>query len=187
MRCDKLRVWFAPEDKQGGQKLIEQIDRAIQVNDRLLLVLSEHSLNSEWVQTEIRKARHAELREKRQKLFPIRLVSLDRIRDWNCFDADTGKDFSLSNSAKTTSPTSRTGKTTTPSSPPSPTCSAICWRLRRRVWSSHQTHPKWCCGGSRDARSNLRRSFWPKALFRSRRERATLAPRIPPSSHRRVT
>ena len=60
MRGEKLRVWFAPEDMQGGQKLIEPIDRAIQVNDRLLLVLAEHSLNSEWVQTEIRKARQAE-------------------------------------------------------------------------------------------------------------------------------
>ncbi len=48
MRGEKLRVWFAPEDMQGGKKLIEQIDRAIQVNDRLLLVLSEHSMNSEW-------------------------------------------------------------------------------------------------------------------------------------------
>src|SRR5439155_16063234 len=89
MRGEKLRVWFAPEDMQGGKKLIEQIDRAIQVNDRVLLVLSEHSMNSEWVQTEIRKARQAELREQRQKLFPIRLVSLDGIRAWSCFDADT--------------------------------------------------------------------------------------------------
>ena len=61
MRGEKLRVWFAPEDMQGGQKLIEQIDRAIQVNDLLLLLLSEHSRNSEWVKTEIRKARQAEL------------------------------------------------------------------------------------------------------------------------------
>ena len=95
MRGEKLRVWFAPEDMQGGQKLIEQIDRAIQVNDRLLLVLSEQSMNSEWVKTEIRKARQAELREQRQKLFPIRLVSIDRIRAWSCFDADTGKDLAV--------------------------------------------------------------------------------------------
>ena len=95
LRGEKLRVWFAPEDMPGGQKLIEQIDWAIQVNDRLLLVLSEHSMNSEWVQTELRKARQAELREQRQKLFPIRLVSLDRIRDWSCFDADTGKDLAV--------------------------------------------------------------------------------------------
>ena len=95
MRGEKLRVWFAPEHMQGGKKLIEQIDRAIQVNDRLLLVLSEHSMNSEWVKTEIRRARRAELREQRQKLFPIRLVSIDRIRDWSCFDADTGKDLAV--------------------------------------------------------------------------------------------
>ena len=88
---DKLRGWFAPEDMQASQKLIEQIDRAIQVNDRLLLVLSEYSMNSEWVQTEIRKARQAELREQRQKLFPIRLVSIDRIQERSCFDADTGQ------------------------------------------------------------------------------------------------
>lgn len=31
----------------------------------------------------------------RQKLFPIRLVSIDRIRDWSCFDADTGKDLAV--------------------------------------------------------------------------------------------
>lgn len=27
------------------------------------------------------------------KLFPIRLVSFDRIRDWRCNDADTGEDL----------------------------------------------------------------------------------------------
>ena len=93
MRGEKLRVWFAPKDMQGGQKLIEQIDRAIQVNDRLLLVLSEHSLNSEWVRREIQRARATERVEQRQKLFPIRLVSIDRIRDWRCDDADTGEDL----------------------------------------------------------------------------------------------
>ena len=93
MRGEKLRVWFAPEDMQGGQKLIEQIDRAIQVNDRLLLVLSEHSMNSEWVQTEIRKARQAELREQRQKLFPIRLMTFERLKDWKLIDSKTGQDL----------------------------------------------------------------------------------------------
>ena len=45
---EKLRVWFAPEDIQGGKKLPEQLDLAIQVHDRLLLVLSMHSMNSDW-------------------------------------------------------------------------------------------------------------------------------------------
>jgi len=93
MRDEHLRVWFAPEDMKAGEKLNEQIDRAIQVYDRLLLVLSENSLQSEWVMTEIRKARKAEIREKRQKLFPIRLVGFGDVQKWECFDADSGKDL----------------------------------------------------------------------------------------------
>src|SRR5262249_926187 len=56
MRDEGLQVWFAPEDVQGGKKLHEQIDQAIRVHDKLLLVLSGHSMGSEWVKTEIRKA-----------------------------------------------------------------------------------------------------------------------------------
>jgi hypothetical protein len=32
------------------------------------------------------------LREKKQVLFPVRLVPFEAIRDWECFDADAGKD-----------------------------------------------------------------------------------------------
>ena len=56
MRDMGLRVWFAPEDVQGGKKLHEQIDEAIRAYDKLLLVLSPESMNSEWVRTEIREA-----------------------------------------------------------------------------------------------------------------------------------
>lgn len=95
MRDNHLRVWFAPEDIKGGQKIHEQLERAIQVHDRLLIVLSEESMQSEWVMTEIRKARKAEIKEKRRKLFPIRLVDFERVKDWECFDADTGKDLAV--------------------------------------------------------------------------------------------
>jgi hypothetical protein len=40
MRDAHLRVWFAPEDIQGGQKLHEEIETAIRVYDKLLIVLS---------------------------------------------------------------------------------------------------------------------------------------------------
>jgi hypothetical protein len=87
-----VSCWFAPEDVQGGRKLEEQIDQAIRVYERLLLILSSYSMNSEWVKTEIAKARQREEREKRQVLFPVRLVPYEAIREWKCFDADTGKD-----------------------------------------------------------------------------------------------
>src|SRR5713101_8380865 len=61
LHCDlqskSVRCWFAPHDIKGGRKLHEQIDEAIRVYDRLLLILSEHSMNSEWLNTEIAEAR----------------------------------------------------------------------------------------------------------------------------------
>jgi hypothetical protein len=93
MRDEKLRVWFAPEDIKGGEKLHEQIERAIQMHDRLLIVLSEHSMQSKWVMTELRKARKQEVKQGRRKLFPIRLVNYETICEWECFDADSGQDL----------------------------------------------------------------------------------------------
>ncbi len=95
MRDERLRVWYALENIQGGQKLHEQIFRAIQVHEKLLLVLSNHSMQSEWVETEIRRARKIEREENRRKLFPIRLIDFEAIQDWECFDADSGKDLAI--------------------------------------------------------------------------------------------
>ncbi len=95
LKAEGLKVWFAPEDVQAGKKLYEQIGKAIKDRDKLLLVLSEHSMSSEWVATEIRKARKAEIKDGNQKLFPIRLVDFETIRDWECFDADSGKDLGV--------------------------------------------------------------------------------------------
>jgi hypothetical protein len=92
---DHVRVWLASEDMKGGQKIHEQLDAAIRLHDKLLLVVSEHSMNSEWVRTEIRKARKRELKEGRRVLFPIRLVPFERLREWEAFDADTGKDMAV--------------------------------------------------------------------------------------------
>jgi hypothetical protein len=90
-----VRCFFAPKDIAGGKKLYDQIDQAIRLHDKLLLVLSEHSIGSEWVMTEIRRTRKAEIRDKRQKFFPIRLVSMATLKEWECFDADTGKDLAV--------------------------------------------------------------------------------------------
>ena len=87
-----VRCWFAPKDVQGGRKLHEQIDNAIQRNDRTLLIVSDNSMNSEWVKTEIAKTRKRETKEKRRILFPIRLVDFAKVQAWEFFDADMGKD-----------------------------------------------------------------------------------------------
>jgi uncharacterized protein YjbI with pentapeptide repeats len=88
-----VRCWFAPEDVQGGRKLHEQIDEAIRRYDKLLVVLSQNSMNSEWVKTEIYHARQDEIRRNCRKLFPVSLAPFETIRAWQALDADTGKDM----------------------------------------------------------------------------------------------
>jgi uncharacterized protein YjbI with pentapeptide repeats len=88
-----VRCWFAPHDIQAGKKVHEQIDTAIRLHERLLLILSPSSINSEWVKTEIANAREREAKEGRRILFPIRLnISFEQLQKWECFDADRGKD-----------------------------------------------------------------------------------------------
>ncbi len=45
--------------------------------------------------TELRKARKAERESGKWKLFPGRLVDFETLRDWECFDADSGKDLAV--------------------------------------------------------------------------------------------
>jgi hypothetical protein len=92
MQDEHLRVWFAPEDIKAGEKLHEQIDKAIQVYDKLLLILSEASMNSEWVKAEIHRARQKEKGGKRV-LFPIRLVSFEAIEQWRAPYGSQPKDM----------------------------------------------------------------------------------------------
>lgn len=68
-----VRCWFAPHHMQIGNKIRAGIDDAIHMQDRLLLVLSEHSIASDWVEHEVETALARERRDKRTILFPIRL------------------------------------------------------------------------------------------------------------------
>ena len=93
LRNERIRAWYAPEEMKGGKKLFEQIDRAINLHDKLLIVLSKESISSNWVETEIRRARKQEKRTGERKLFPIRLCDMDTLRAWECLDADSGQDI----------------------------------------------------------------------------------------------
>jgi len=88
-----VQCWFAEHDMQGGKKIQEQIDHAISIHDRLLLILSESSIQSNWVKNEIAKAQKREHQEKRRVLFPIGLVAFERLLKWEYIDPDTGADI----------------------------------------------------------------------------------------------
>jgi hypothetical protein len=95
LREMNIRVWFAPEDLKGGQKLHEQIYSAIDSHERLLVILSESSIKSEWVGTELRRARRVERMVRRRTVFPISIAAFDTLQNWECFDADSGKDLAV--------------------------------------------------------------------------------------------
>src|SRR5437773_12522597 len=90
-----MRTKSPRSQRPTSQKLHEQIETAIRLFDKLLIVLSEASLQSEWVMTELRKARKAERQSGKRKLFPVRLVDFATLCDWECFDDDSGKDLAV--------------------------------------------------------------------------------------------
>jgi uncharacterized protein YjbI with pentapeptide repeats len=68
-----VRCWLASEDLKIGDRIRVGIDEAIRLHDKLLLVLSRHSVASDWVEQEVETALERERKEKRTVLFPIRL------------------------------------------------------------------------------------------------------------------
>lgn len=68
-----VRCWFAPEDMKIGDRIRPRIDEAIRVHDKLLLVLTESSVKSTWVEKEVETAFEKERKQGRTVLFPIRL------------------------------------------------------------------------------------------------------------------
>jgi hypothetical protein len=68
-----VRCWFAPEDMKIGDKIRPRIDESIRIHDKLLLVLSEHSIASQWVEHEVEHALDLEIERNEPVLFPVRL------------------------------------------------------------------------------------------------------------------
>jgi uncharacterized protein YjbI with pentapeptide repeats len=73
LRGKNVRCWFAPEDLKIGARLRPAFDEAIRVHDKLMVLLSENSVSSPWVEKEVETAFEKERQQKRTVLFPIRL------------------------------------------------------------------------------------------------------------------
>ena len=68
-----VRCWFAPHDLPIGAKTWDAIDEAIRLRDKLLLILSENAIASDWVEDEVNKAFAEERDRKKLVLFPVRV------------------------------------------------------------------------------------------------------------------
>ena len=73
LQAKGVRTWYAPEDLTIGEPFLLGIDKGIRLHDKLLLVLSEHSIGSGWVQHEVLSALAKEQGKEPWVLFPVRL------------------------------------------------------------------------------------------------------------------
>jgi TIR domain/Pentapeptide repeats (8 copies) len=68
-----VRCWFAPHDMPIGAKIIDALDEAIRLRDKVLLILSEGAIASDWVEGEVTRALDEERTRKEVVLFPVRI------------------------------------------------------------------------------------------------------------------
>jgi uncharacterized protein YjbI with pentapeptide repeats len=68
-----VRCWFAPHDMPIGAKIIDALDEAIRLRDKLLLILSDAAITSDWVEDEVTTAFEEERRRGDVVLFPVRI------------------------------------------------------------------------------------------------------------------
>jgi hypothetical protein len=66
-----VRTWFAPEDLKIGDRFDLRIDESIRFHDKLVIILSANSVNSDWVEREVKSAIEREQKEGKDVLFPI--------------------------------------------------------------------------------------------------------------------
>ncbi len=70
---NNVRCWYAPNDLRIGDPFRQRIDEAILRHDKLLVVLSRHSVGSDWVREEVESCFERERRQERNILVPIRI------------------------------------------------------------------------------------------------------------------
>jgi uncharacterized protein YjbI with pentapeptide repeats len=68
-----VRCWFAPHDMLIGAKIIDAIDEGIRLRDKVLLILSEDAIASDWVEGEVTRALEEERTREQVVLFPVNL------------------------------------------------------------------------------------------------------------------
>lgn len=73
LQNSNVRCWLATEDLKIGDKFRTRIEESIRLHDKLLLILSETSVNSQWVESEVESAMERERKEDKTILFPVML------------------------------------------------------------------------------------------------------------------
>ena len=84
LQREGIRCWYAPEEMKMGDAIRQQVDQLIRVQDKLLVVLSKFSVESQWIQKEVAAAIEEEHHRNKTVLFPVRLDNgrMDTEKEW---------------------------------------------------------------------------------------------------------
>jgi hypothetical protein len=92
LEANGFRCWLTPHNTHTDEWTSDQMDYAIQMQDKLLLVLSKNSMNSHWVKEKIKKAYNRGVKENRRVLYPICVCPPEELASWEEIDPNSGKD-----------------------------------------------------------------------------------------------
>ena len=84
-----IRCWIIPEELKGGRDLQIQVSQALGPQDKLILVLSEQSMGSEWIMEEIQSTRELEKQEQRRLIYPVSVANPSLIQSWTLMEPGT--------------------------------------------------------------------------------------------------
>ncbi|MDX1708609.1 MAG: toll/interleukin-1 receptor domain-containing protein [Desulfobacterales bacterium] len=84
LQREGIRCWYAPEEMKMGDAIRQQVDQLIRIQDKLIVVLSKFSVESQWIQKEVAAAIEEERNRNRSVLFALRLDNgrMDTEKDW---------------------------------------------------------------------------------------------------------
>ena len=84
-----IRCWIIPEELKGGRDLQIQVSQALGSQDKLIIILSEQSMGSEWIMEEIQATRELEKQEQRRFIYPVAVANPSLIQSWTLMEPGT--------------------------------------------------------------------------------------------------
>jgi hypothetical protein len=81
LQAQGLRTWYFPEDAPAGQRIFAEIVTHVRFFNRVIVVCSQHSLQSRPVLKELADALKRERAEHQELLFPVRLDNY-MLKEW---------------------------------------------------------------------------------------------------------
>jgi uncharacterized protein YjbI with pentapeptide repeats len=84
LQAHDVRCWFVPEHRQFGNPIRPSLDRQKRLKDKLIVILSEESIQNEWIGEEVEAALEEEGLRNRLVVLPIRLddAVMNASDDW---------------------------------------------------------------------------------------------------------